>query len=45
MPRLLLNCDLLRTKGEERKTSCSRLGLEVPDIPPPDVGDQPRTCN
>ena len=31
-----------KRKEESAKTSCPRLRLEVPDIPLPDIGDQPK---
>ena len=41
IPRLLLECDLAwEMKAKRAKTLCSKLGLEVPDVILPDVGDQ-----
>ena len=40
-PRLLLNCDVVwKNEGKEGKTLCPRLGLEVPDVRLPDIGDR-----
>ena len=49
IPRLFLECDFAwEMKDTRGKTVCPRLGLEVPDILVPDVGDQPSldiTCS
>ena len=42
IPQTFLEVHNLESKGEERKISRPKLGLEVPDTLLSDVGDQPK---